>query len=150
MAKVINGIQVPQRADFVGSFLRPENLSENTRDQLVKELTDKQKELGYHVITDGEFNRTFWHLDFFWGFGGVAHEPGGDVTFNGETARLDKVYLTGKLTAKPHPFIEAFKRVKKFEDAQKAVEDAGYPVITVDTSEFRKIDGGLSCLSLRF
>lgn len=32
----------------------------------------------------------------------------------------------------------------------KAVQDAGYPVITVDTSEFRKIDGGLSCLSLRF
>ena len=31
-----------------------------------------------------------------------------------------------------------------------AVEGAGYPVITVDTSEFRKIDGGLSCLSLRF
>jgi methionine synthase II (cobalamin-independent) len=122
MAKVINGIQVPQRADFVGSFLRPENLSENTRDQLVKELTDKQKELGFHVITDGEFNRTFWHLDFFWGFGGVAHEPGGDVTFNGETARLDKVYLTGKLTAKQHPFIEAFKRVKKFEDAQSVAK----------------------------
>ena len=32
----------------------------------------------------------------------------------------------------------------------KAIQDAGYPTITVDTSEFRKIDGGLSCLSLRF
>ena len=31
-----------------------------------------------------------------------------------------------------------------------AVEGMGYPVLTVDTSEFRKIDGGLSCLSLRF
>lgn len=31
-----------------------------------------------------------------------------------------------------------------------AVKAAGYPTITVDTSEFRKIDGGLSCLSLRF
>ena len=31
-----------------------------------------------------------------------------------------------------------------------AVQDAGYPTFTVDTSEFRKIDGGLSCLSLRF
>jgi dimethylargininase len=37
-----------------------------------------------------------------------------------------------------------------YDAVQKAVEDAGYPVITVDTSEFRKIDGGLSCLSLRF
>ncbi len=32
----------------------------------------------------------------------------------------------------------------------EAVKGAGYPVLTVDTSEFRKIDGGLSCLSLRF
>ena len=31
-----------------------------------------------------------------------------------------------------------------------AVKGLGYPVLTVDTSEFRKIDGGLSCLSLRF
>ena len=37
-----------------------------------------------------------------------------------------------------------------YPSVQKAVEEAGYPVITVDTSEFRKIDGGLSCLSLRF
>ena len=33
---------------------------------------------------------------------------------------------------------------------QKAIEDAGYEVILVDTSEYRKLDGGLSCLSLRF
>ena len=33
--------------------------------------------------------------------------------------------------------------------AQK-ISDAGYPVIEVDVSEFRKLDGGLSCLSLRF
>lgn len=32
----------------------------------------------------------------------------------------------------------------------KAVQDAGYEVILTDTSEYRKIDGGLSCLSLRF
>lgn len=32
----------------------------------------------------------------------------------------------------------------------KAVQDLGYKTIVVDTSEYRKIDGGLSCLSLRF
>lgn len=31
-----------------------------------------------------------------------------------------------------------------------AVQDAGYETLTVDTSEYRKLDGGLSCLSLRF
>lgn len=33
---------------------------------------------------------------------------------------------------------------------RKLIKDAGYPVIEVDVSEFRKLDGGLSCLSLRF
>lgn len=37
-----------------------------------------------------------------------------------------------------------------YPTVQKAIEDLGYKVLVVDTSEFRKIDGGLSCLSLRF
>lgn len=37
-----------------------------------------------------------------------------------------------------------------FPKTKTAVEAAGYPVIEVDVSEFRKLDGGLSCLSLRF
>lgn len=37
-----------------------------------------------------------------------------------------------------------------YEKVKKAIEDAGYKTLTVDTSEYRKIDGGLSCLSLRF
>lgn len=36
-----------------------------------------------------------------------------------------------------------------YEETRKIVEKK-FPVITVDTSEFRKLDGGLSCLSLRF
>ncbi len=118
MTKTIKGIHIPQRADFVGSFLRPFDLNENNRDEYVNQLIIKQKQLGYHVITDGEFNRTYWHLDFFWGFGGVTHETGGDVSFNGEKARLERVYLTGKLTPKPHPFIADFKRTLQNEDAE--------------------------------
>ena len=117
MTKTVKGIQVPQRADFVGSFLRPQDLSAENRDQHVAALIKRQKEAGFKIITDGEFNRTYWHLDFFWGFGGVTHEAGGDVTFNGETARLDKVYLTGRITPQPHPFIEAFKHTLQHEDA---------------------------------
>ena len=37
-----------------------------------------------------------------------------------------------------------------YPTVQKAVADAGYDIILVDTSEYRKLDGGLSCLSLRF
>lgn len=39
---------------------------------------------------------------------------------------------------------------KGYPTVEKAVRDLGYNVLIVDTSEYRKIDGGLSCLSLRF
>lgn len=39
---------------------------------------------------------------------------------------------------------------KGYTVTKTAIESAGYKVIEVDTSEYRKIDGGLSCLSLRF
>ncbi len=39
---------------------------------------------------------------------------------------------------------------KGYPKTHKTIADAGYPIIEVDVSEFRKLDGGLSCLSLRF
>lgn len=39
---------------------------------------------------------------------------------------------------------------KGFPKTKKAIEKAGYKTIEIDVSEFRKVDGGLSCLSLRF
>jgi len=39
---------------------------------------------------------------------------------------------------------------KGYPITRQKITDAGYPVIEVDVSEFRKLDGGLSCLSLRF
>ncbi|SCZ77073.1 5-methyltetrahydropteroyltriglutamate--homocysteine S-methyltransferase [Pseudobutyrivibrio xylanivorans] len=126
-------IQTPYRYDFVGSFLRPQALKEAKANFLagkiaesaydhvvnreIEKVVAKQKELGYHIITDGEFRRTFWHLDFMWGLEGVAHEnTGGGVSFNGELALLDDTYLVGKIKAKPHPFVEYFKFLKQFED----------------------------------
>ena len=39
---------------------------------------------------------------------------------------------------------------KDFPKTKQKIEAAGYKTIEVDVSEFRKLDGGLSCLSLRF
>jgi len=39
---------------------------------------------------------------------------------------------------------------KGFPVTRKKIDQAGYPTLVVDVSEFRKLDGGLSCLSLRF
>ena len=126
-------LKTPFRYDFVGSFLRPEKLKaakkafeegtitqkelDRVTDECVTEIVAKQKAAGFHVITDGEFRRKFWHLDFMWGFEGVAHEKdGGGVQFHGEMADLEATYLVGKVKAKAHPFVEYFKFLKQFED----------------------------------
>lgn len=129
----MSSLKTPFRYDFVGSFLRPQKLKEAkdeykegkiskeeydkiVNDEITK-LVAKQKELGFHVITDGEFRRTFWHLDFMWGFEGVEHKnTGNGVKFNAELAVLDDTYLVGKIKAKQHPFVEYFKFLKQFED----------------------------------
>ena len=125
--------QTPYRYDFVGSFLRPQEVKQAKADysegkitkeecdavvdKAVTEVVAKQKELGFHIITDGEFRRTYWHLDFMWGFEGIGHEQtGAGIQFNAEMAAVEDTYLTGKVKAKAHPFVEGFKFLKQFED----------------------------------
>ena len=77
----------PFRADHVGSFLRPEFLldaraqrekREITPEQLravedkaIAEIVQFQADVGLHSITDGEFRRTYFHIDFLKQLGGV-------------------------------------------------------------------------------
>ena len=130
----VSQLYTPFRYDFVGSFLRPEYLKKaradyeagamsaeelkKTEDKAITELVAKQKEAGYHVITDGEFRRATWHLDFMWAFDGVGHsktETG--LPFHGEAAMIDDTYVTGKISYKKnHSFVEHFKFVKTLED----------------------------------
>ncbi|RNM31680.1 5-methyltetrahydropteroyltriglutamate--homocysteine S-methyltransferase [Absicoccus porci] len=127
-------LQTPFRYDYVGSFLRPEKLKaaraqfdqglltydklKEVEDQAITDLITKIKSLGYHVITDGEFRRATWHLDFMWGFDGIGHTPTKTgLPFHDEAAMIDDTYLTGKVgLSKKHPFIDHFKFVKQFED----------------------------------
>ena len=128
-----NNIKVPCRYDFVGSFLRPDYLQKARADfengaitvQQLKEVEDKaildlvakQKKAGYHIITDGEFRRATWHLDFMWGFNGVGHsKTQTGLPFHGEAAMIDDTYLTGKVSVGDHPFVEHFKYVKALDD----------------------------------
>ncbi len=123
----------PFKYDVVGSFLRPEYLKQARRDfesgkinaeelksvedKAITDLIQKQKNAGFHVITDGEFRRATWHLDFMWGFQGVGHEKTeSGIPFHDEPAMIDDTYLTGKLSVGVHPFVEHFKFVKQFED----------------------------------
>ena len=127
-------LKTPFRYDYVGSFLRPEALKQARKnfeegkitkeeltaveDDCIRDLVGKIKKLGYHVITDGEFRRSTWHLDFMWGFQGIEHRKTveGNTTFDAEAAMIDDTYMVGKISVKNHPFVEHFKFVKALED----------------------------------
>ena len=123
----------PFRYDYVGSFLRPEQLKKaraefeagtitaeelkRAEDAAITDLVAKQKKAGYHVITDGEFRRATWHLDFMWGFNGVGHSATEEgLPFHDEAAKIDDTFLTGKISVGHHPFVEHYKFVKALED----------------------------------
>ena len=78
----------PFRADHVGSLLRPPELlraraehqagrlaAEELRrveDTAIRDAVRMQQEIGLHGVTDGEFRRGSWHMDFLYQIGGVA------------------------------------------------------------------------------
>lgn len=123
----------PFRYDYVGSFLRPQKLKDArekyekkeishdelkaVEDEAILDLIAKQKKAGYHVITDGEFRRAWWHLDFFWGLNGISYQNTADgLHFHGATTRPETAVITGKISGEHHPFVEHFKFVKAQED----------------------------------
>ncbi|GHN35860.1 hypothetical protein ME792_09860 [Lactobacillus delbrueckii] len=88
-------------------------------DQEIKNLVQKEVAAGLKVVSDGEFRRSYWHLDTFWGFGGVEHvraEHG--YFFYDEETRPDAAKLVGKLTYEAgHPDVAAFDFLKPLADA---------------------------------
>ncbi|MCF1676823.1 MAG: 5-methyltetrahydropteroyltriglutamate--homocysteine S-methyltransferase, partial [Tetragenococcus halophilus] len=77
-------------------------------------LIKKQEEVGLNAVTDGEFRRSWWHLDFFWGLNGVtkaASDKG--YQFKDKETRAETARLTGKLGGKNHPFVEHFRFAKE-------------------------------------
>lgn len=126
-------LKTPFRYDYVGSFLRPEELISMRKDfedgkitaeelkaaedRCIADLVTKQKAAGYHVITDGEFRRKSWHLDFMWGLNGVERiELDHGYFFHGMETYHTSVEVTGKITGESHPFVDHYKFLRQFED----------------------------------
>jgi 5-methyltetrahydropteroyltriglutamate--homocysteine methyltransferase len=160
----------PFRADHVGSLLRPKELVEarekkqrgeisadalrQTEDKAIRDVVKLQEDVGLKVATDGEFRRTFWHVDFLVSFANVVmvppsikasfHTHKGDIHFAPPGIRID-----GKL-GRPHPiFVDHFKFLKSvtkvtpkmtipapsnmhFRGGRKAIDAKAYP----DLGEF--------------
>jgi len=106
----------PFRADHVGSLLRPPELLQaredekngriskadlrRTEDQAIRDVVRRQEDLGLEGVTDGEFRRSYWHMDFLYQVGGVAkgqdnlkvqfrNEQGGVIEFTPSVLRIE-------------------------------------------------------------
>jgi 5-methyltetrahydropteroyltriglutamate--homocysteine methyltransferase len=107
----------PFRADQVGSLLRPQELLDarqrhqdgelsddelrEVEDRSIREAIKKQEDIGLKSITDGEFRRTYFHIDFLERLQGVTTTGGIEVKFQGKTGEVDfappRLSITGKL-----------------------------------------------------
>ena len=124
--------KAPFRLDHVGSFLRPERLKEARAKFNVGEITaeelerveneeiialiEKEKELGLKSVTDGEFRRAFWHLDFLENLEGVelVEADHFSVQFKDKDVKPKTLRIVGKVDfSENHPFVKHFKFLKE-------------------------------------
>ena len=149
----------PFRADVVGSFLRPDVLKQAradfaagvidagalraVEDGAIRDLVAKQKAAGLHVITDGEFRRSYWHLDFMWGLQGIERRTSRTgYQFHDEETTADTAVVTGKISGESHPFVEHFKFVKALEEkGQVARQTIPAPAQTYSEVILDRCDG---------
>ncbi len=108
----------PFRADHVGSFLRPKELLEarekhekgvisrdelrQVEDRAIRDVVGYQEDLGLQCVTDGEFRRTYFHIDFLEQLEGVEMRGGIASSFHtasgGEVSMAPPVlHVTAKL-----------------------------------------------------
>ncbi|MCP1659091.1 5-methyltetrahydropteroyltriglutamate--homocysteine S-methyltransferase [Neisseria perflava] len=129
--------RAPFRYDIVGSFLRPERLKKarqqcacgelpveelhKVEDEEVLALIAKEKAVGLPNVTDGEFRRTWWHLDFLFELSGVELVEAQSYSTQFQTHMspvtlkiIDKIEFPQN-----HPFVAHFKALQTEAD--------GYP-----------------------
>ncbi len=122
--------KAPFRADHVGSFLRTEPIKEAriafaneeiNKDALkaiedieIEKLVQKQISVGLKSITDGEFRRSWWHLDFLSGLKGVKlFETEYVSNFKGAKTRNNAIKVVDKVDFDHHYMVEHFKFLKE-------------------------------------
>jgi 5-methyltetrahydropteroyltriglutamate--homocysteine methyltransferase len=119
----------PFRADQVGSLLRPAAVKEArakraagtitaaelkaVEDREIARVVGRQAEVGLKALTDGEFRRSWWHLDFLAGFDGTELiDLAQGVQFQGVQTRAQGVRVSGRLGFSGHPMLEHFRFLK--------------------------------------
>ena len=149
----------PFRCDIVGSFLRPDVLKQaradfnvgvidaaqlkTVEDVAIRDLVAKQKAAGLKVVTDGEFRRSYWHLDFMWGLQGIERRTSREgYQFHDEETTADTAVVTGPISGEDHPFVEHFKFVQALAgDNHVARQTIPAPIQTFSEVTLDRCDG---------
>ncbi|KAA6394836.1 MAG: putative 5-methyltetrahydropteroyltriglutamate--homocysteine S-methyltransferase [Streblomastix strix] len=126
---------IPFRYDIVGSFLRPAVLTQARDDfregkidlaklkefehEEIKKLVAKEAEVGLKAVTDGEFPRAWWHLDFLVGLKGMQKiETPKGYGFHSSTTRMEHFAVVGRVQYNPdHPFFANYEFLKSVTPA---------------------------------
>jgi len=110
----------PFRADHIGSLLRPPGLHEarqkkdlDFQRRAIREVVKKQEAIGLQAVTDGEFSRDWWHLDFLSQLEGVVARENPGPKFGGTEEQPPIPHVTGKLRYAKPVMIEDFSFLKK-------------------------------------
>jgi len=106
----------PFRADHVGSFLRPKELLDarerqrkgeisraqlrEVEDRAIRDVVRFQEDLGLQGITDGEYRRTYFHIDFLEQLDGIETSGGIQVKFHSAAGDVDFAPPVLKVTGK--------------------------------------------------
>lgn len=105
-------IKYPFYSDFAGY--------KETESKAISKVIQSQIEHNLSVITDGEYSKSMWHLDFIWGFKGIERyiadhgytfKDHDDSVF--ETRKDIGIKITEPLSGKNHHFIDIFKEIKE-------------------------------------
>ncbi len=127
-------VKPPFRADHVGSLLRPPELKKAREDfknqkisredlteienRSIKKAVALQEAAGMQAVTDGEFRRAFWHVDFLTGFDGIVATQGQyALKFHGEggaeSETKSMMVVNGKVGRSKPVMVSHFEFLKK-------------------------------------
>ena len=151
----------PFRADHVGSLLRPPELHEAreahaagkldddglkaAEDAAIDEIVRMQEEVGLQSVTDGEFRRATWHMDFIYSIDGISRAPGNlAVKFHNAEGDIEwtpaAIHIDGKLGVSEPIFGEAF------EYLQSRASDNQTPKLTIPSPSMVHYRGGRAAI----
>src|SRR3989454_972234 len=118
----------PFRADHVGSLLRPQALHaararhkkgeidraalRAVEDKCIKEAVKLQEDVGLQAVTDGEFRRDWWHIDFIHGFDGIDLTVNKYAKFQASDEQPPFFKVTGKIRRSKPSMLDHFKFLK--------------------------------------